>query len=320
MPPDSTRHWLPFDLILAQLEQLDLCQSLYPQDDEFVLLTPSEAVDRLRHLVESPTTSRSQLETELEHASVPTELTFRIQLQVDERAKFELSGMLALTHTSIKDNLELDDIPPTKYNLHQPPWLSRTQHEQLETHVVKFINEQAPTSVLEVIDFVKEQAHTSHLQAQAEREAHKHDAPDTNTRGHTEPEWRVWFVLTSLSTREKRQDMVDWAPSYGLTGVVLAGKPALLILEGTTTNVDRYMSEIKSKSWSDVPSFQKKITERHRSKITERAFSDMQEITHLISRGGHRGNRGDMTEVRDFLATKGLADAFGLVLGNGSFI
>jgi hypothetical protein len=35
---------------------------------------------------------------------------------------------------------------------------------------------------------------------------------------------RVWFYFPSLNTREKRQNMVDWAPSYSLTGFVLAGK------------------------------------------------------------------------------------------------
>jgi hypothetical protein len=35
---------------------------------------------------------------------------------------------------------------------------------------------------------------------------------------------RVWFYFPSLNTREKRQHMVDWAPSYSLTGFVLAEK------------------------------------------------------------------------------------------------
>lgn len=68
------------------------------------------------------------------------------------------------------------------------------------------------------------------------------------------------------------------------------------------------------------------VTERHRSRLVRqgappdiRAFGDMQEITHMIAHGGHRGNRGDMTQVRDFLERRGLGDAFGIVLGNGAF-
>lgn len=45
----------------------------------------------------------------------------------------------------------------------------------------------------------------------------------------------------------------------------------------------------------------------------------MAEITSLISRGGHRGNRGEMGEVRDFLEAKGLGEMFGEVLGQGNF-
>lgn len=45
----------------------------------------------------------------------------------------------------------------------------------------------------------------------------------------------------------------------------------------------------------------------------------MVEITHLISKGGHRGNRIEMGEVRDYLTERGLGEAFGIVLGKGAF-
>lgn len=65
------------------------------------------------------------------------------------------------------------------------------------------------------------------------------------------------------------------------------------------------------------------VSERYRERLdpvtNPRVFNDMQEITDLITRGGHRGNRGDMGEVRDWLTERGLGEAFGLTLGNGSF-
>lgn len=98
------------------------------------------------------------------------------------------------------------------------------------------------------------------------------------------------------------------------------------------------MSEIKSVSWSgarmpstcclyrrliafieseDVPSFQKKVTERHREPITStgRSFVIMQEITDSIKQGGQRGNRGEMSEVKAFMKLNGVESVFNIVLG-----
>ncbi|SCV69387.1 BQ2448_2407 [Microbotryum intermedium] len=132
--------------------------------------------------------------------------------------------------------------------------------------------------------------------------------------------FRVWFVFQSLSTREKRDDIVNWAKDYQLTGFVLAGKPALLCLEGDSTKIDHYMSEIKSVSWSDIPSFQKKVSERHRTPIPSRIFEHMSEITSLIDKGGFRNNRIEMGHVKDYLVGKGLGEVFGLVVAGGSFV
>lgn len=101
-----------------------------------------------------------------------------------------------------------------------------------------------------------------------------------------------------------------------------AGKPALLCLEGTPTKIDAYMGDIKSVSWADIPSFQKKVSERHRETLGgagERVFGGMEEITHLVGKGGARGNRGEMGDVRDWLGAKGLGEAFGIVVGGGTF-
>ena len=65
--------------------------------------------------------------------------------------------------------------------------------------------------------------------------------------------------LPSLSTRSKRQDLVSYAASYEITGIVSAGKPGLLILEGPSANViELYLSYIKTHSWADVPAGQRK--------------------------------------------------------------
>lgn len=111
--------------------------------------------------------------------------------------------------------------------------------------------------------------------------------------------------------------MVDWAPSYSLTGFVLAGKPGLLCLEGSASNIDAYMNEIKTVSWGDIPSHQKKVSERYRETGSEvtRAFESMIEITDLVGeRHGQRQNRGDMAAIENWLKERGLGEMFESVI------
>jgi hypothetical protein len=110
--------------------------------------------------------------------------------------------------------------------------------------------------------------------------------------------------------------MVDWAPSYSLTGFVLAGKPGLLCLEGSASSIDAYMNEIKTVSWGDIPSYQKKVSERYReTEVVERAFGEMSEITDLVGeRHGARQNRGDMAKIEAWLKGKGLGEMFESVI------
>ncbi|KAI8835802.1 hypothetical protein BJ741DRAFT_606988, partial [Chytriomyces cf. hyalinus JEL632] len=134
-----------------------------------------------------------------------------------------------------------------------------------------------------------------------------------------EPLQRCWFLLISLSTPSKRDELVAWAPQYNLSGFVLAGKPGLVCLEGARKDIDAYMSEIKSVSWADVPSHQKKISLVLTETIGMRKFSDMSEITDLFSMHGKRGNRADLGQVREWMESKGVGKLFGMVfMGSGA--
>ncbi|KAG7527727.1 hypothetical protein FFLO_06644 [Filobasidium floriforme] len=137
--------------------------------------------------------------------------------------------------------------------------------------------------------------------------------PDLNLP--PEPLERAYLWFPSLSTPSKRRDLVTYASRYHLTGFVLAGKPGLLCLEGRGRAFERYMSDIKNESWGDIPSYQKKVTERTRHQIPHRAFDQMQEITHLIDQRGVHGNRGDMRQVKEWMGRYGLEDEFGFVMG-----
>ncbi|KAG8771447.1 hypothetical protein FRC12_003606, partial [Ceratobasidium sp. 428] len=172
-------------------------------------------------------------------------------------------------------------------------WLMRTiEHLQSESTAAK-LNPSASTSVLNLSSIPAPLAAT---------------APDKITR--------AWFYLPSLSTRSKRADIVNLAPDHSITGFVLAGKPGLLCVESPSPlGPDSFIAKIKTESWADIPSHQKKITERYRESGVKRAFESMDELTEMISTRGARGNRGDMGEVRVFLEERGLKGVLEVVLG-----
>lgn len=82
------------------------------------------------------------------------------------------------------------------------------------------------------------------------------------------------------------------------------------------------MSAIKSESWSDIPSYQKKVTERKRDPLAgeqERRFADMRDITALVPTYGQYNHRGEMGEVRRLMDQWGVgADFAAVVLQSGS--
>lgn len=144
--------------------------------------------------------------------------------------------------------------------------------------------------------------------------------------------YRSWSCLPSLSTKEKRQDLVDYAKQNKppLTGFVLAGKPALVVLEypmclpsGSDEQHHReeqiglakkallsYWSSIKTRSWADIQSSHKKVSETLVEACVERVFDDMQEMTARDEIGGKEALRGtykhrnDWSFVETWLKTK----------------
>lgn len=176
----------------------------------------------------------------------------------------------------------------------QPQWLSRASHAGLSVELTRFCSswrqgqnhgseDESPLEmIIEVVEWVKDRALIFKIREEEELKellvkAHVNRVKDIGDFV------RVWFWFPSLSTKSKRDDMVNWASQYGLTGFVLAGellfslvrfffqtlfaepffpkgKPALLCVEGDVREIEAYMGEVKSVSWADVPSFQKKVS------------------------------------------------------------
>jgi len=285
---------LPVELLQIQLSTIDLLLAMFYLDGE-ISQTDPEATDSLSAYLEDPSCTPPDF---------PPFLGLDLRVQVDTSDELELNVQFPLYGSKVSS--EGDEPPLPKYTLRCPPWLNRKANAEL----AESMPADDPDGVLAVVEYLKAAA-PAYLQAQSSANTSKTSA--ASAPGQLV---RVWFYLQSLSTRSKRDDMVNWAPSYGLTGFVLAGKPGILCLEGTSENISEYMSEVKTRSWADVPSYQKKVSERYREEgDVKREFDSMREITNEINKGGHRGNRSEMSEVKKMFESVGLGDLFTEVLG-----
>ncbi|KAF9888206.1 hypothetical protein FE257_009201 [Aspergillus nanangensis] len=285
--PDSL---LPADIMELQLSTIDLLISMFPSPGELeVPQSTTECMEKLRNWCESPNSAPS---------GILSSILLGVHLPIDDGEK---SIQVNISIPLQCQDLEIDQPPPLSYSLRQPDWLSRAE-------VARLTAAMPSDDVFETFNYI---------QTEAIRfiEARPSSTPESKTsqRG---PIVRVWFYFPSLSTREKRDDIVNYAPGYGLTGFVLAGKPGLLCLEGDSGDIDAYMRFIKTHSWGDIPSHQKKVSERYRETgAIERAFTDMSEITDSLGeRGGQRANRGDMQALEAWLNDRGLQEAFEKVI------
>lgn len=159
-------------------------------------------------------------------------------------------------------------------------------------------------------------------------------ATSTSTHVH-----RTWYYLPSLSTPSKRADIVHLATTSTppLTGFLLAGKPGLIVLEyplptatptpaETTTAANAlfaFWSEIKTTSWSDIPSSHKKISDKLTEPAAKRAWDGFDDVTDWpeTERGSERGRKSDLSKMIRWLDGRGVNGKWVLerVLGVGGW-
>ncbi|CAO1616087.1 unnamed protein product [Sympodiomycopsis kandeliae] len=240
--------------------------------------------------------------------------------------------------------------------LRQAEWLTRTNQEELRRRsnlqqLASQDDEDGGSIIMTAVENVSEAAIEMQEAGDIDSPSEKLDLAEASRSASStalSPQvLRTWHHLISLSTKEKRDDLVSYAQStlqkieeggqtQPLTGFVLAGKPGLVVLEcplpgaesaadraqairAATNVIDGYWSSIKSRSWADIPAVHKKVTETHREEYADRAFQDMKEITGSDEIGGKEAMRGgwrnDMSKVEQWLKIKGIGGRMGDVFG-----
>lgn len=285
---------LPKDLMVLQLGQIDLLMAMYESDNAISIDGSSSALlETLRDWCEND----GEI-PKFTQSSINMLLTLEVSDEEGETKSLQLTLSVPLVD---QGESTTDEPPPARTRIQQPGWMSKGGVSRLTSEIP---NE----DILSVIEYVKDAA-SQHLASQTQA--------NDDTPSAEKSVVRVWFYFPSISTRAKRDDLVNYAPTYGLTGFLLAGKPGILCLEGGSQAIDDFMKFIKTESWGDIPPQHKKVSERYREEGSDvkRAFQDMQEITDTVGeKRGERANRSDMRAIEAWLNERGVGEAFAKVV------
>jgi len=287
---------LPDDILDAQISMLDLIIDMFPGPGEVEI--PSETSKVMARLRDPSLSSNMDI--------LPPNVNFTLSLSLGTQDRIIQLKVCVPLQSSAP---EISEPPSFTYAIRQPSWMSRGEVADLSNLMPK-------SDIFGALDYLQDPTSPFRNPRAAP------DNEDTNSSNALVPKQslvRVFFYFPSLSTREKRMDLVRYATDYQLTGFVLAGKPGVLCVEGVSVNIDTYMNYIKMNSWGDIPSHQKKVSERYReggvNDPIERCFDDMTEITDSLGeKKGKRVNRGDMKALETWMMEKGLGNAFERVI------
>ncbi|CEP11932.1 hypothetical protein [Parasitella parasitica] len=251
--------------------------------------------------------------------SLPGNLEFTIKAPVELQELQDQDDHLYLTFNG---QISLDSI--ADYQLTLPSaanfWLSREDHESL----VHILNNEIQLDSTEdrstcIIEKMQQLQSIAEPYALAKLQKLKEDKDKGKPGKDNGPvrllrDW-IWFPM--IYTREKRGDIIDWAPKYNITGFLCPGKPGAMCLEGPEKNVIQFVNDIKTISWASISPSCRKMSSRWKQHVdcanydelsSHRIFTDMVEVKFDIH--GQFANHNDLSKLQSWLQEKGCGEAF----------
>ncbi|KAL0137375.1 hypothetical protein V8B55DRAFT_1527813, partial [Mucor lusitanicus] len=303
------------EILSDAINTIDLLQSIYfDKEFEFQRNEDEAAYTMLQGCWESdtwPTCFDPPLPSSLAFTiKAPVELPDQ-ELDEEDAIHLVFNGQLSLT--SITDyQLTL----PSAANL----WLSREDHETLVNTLNNEIqldsSDDRSTWIIEKMQQLQSIAEPYAL-AKLQKSKEEIEKAKLLQEGGPVRFLRDWIWFPMIYTREKRGDIIDWAPKYNITGFLCPGKPGAMCLEGPEKKVIQFVNDIKTISWASINPSHRKMTSRWKQTVdcsndaqlnAERLFEGMTEIKFDIH--GKFSNHNDLSKLQSWLKEKGCGEAF----------
>lgn len=128
---------------------------------------------------------------------------------------------------------------------------------------------------------------------------------------------RLWIYSHHIYSKLKRRDILDWSADLGLTGFSMPGKPGIVCVEGDVTGVDAFWMRLRKLTWKKLS-----ITERSEVDVSSdaelqrhRRFTNFEEKQFGTRAGKACEYHMDMGQFFSFLQCNGFQDVFQLYFG-----
>ncbi|CAH2219321.1 RWD domain-containing 2B [Pelobates cultripes] len=284
----------------AQLSELDLLSSMFPNNDEFVV-TDQVALAELRHYVENHTTDAPS-----------STIQFIVNMKLED-------------NTNSKHCLSLHCSYPVHYPTVPPeivvrsPSLIRSQQAQLNSDLSTYLHKgcSGDACLLTATEWVKDNA-LPYLNKDPL------SSPELQQACLATPEkavfTRLWIYSHHIYNKQKRKHILEWSKELELSGFSMPGKPGIVCVEGLQDLCEEFWSRIRKLTW-------KRILIRHREDISLpcgtlesskeiqklRKFPALEEKAFDVH--GTRGNHMDLGQLYQFLNENGCSNVFPMYFG-----
>lgn len=322
------------EALAEQMGAVELLSAMWSGDGEMVLTDQDEAaIHAVGQFLNLPVASLGDAASVQLKAQIPSAiqvtLVIRPSPELERQQQQQRLGLVV--HIPLRkppgqsSAEETANVQAASLSLSSLSTVSRSTMDNL-MHVLDQIRSEQDDIVSHVMTAVEQLSeHILSLTSIEEQSAEKTEVPVARIATAVR---RSWYYLPSLSSRDKRADIVQAATTFtpALSGFLLAGKPGLIVLEhplyATTAEdlavesttaahaLDSFWSDIKSHSWGDIPSSHKKISE----KLTEAvctgggAFAGFHDVTNWpeTERAPDRGRKTDLSKVVTWLESRGI--------------
>uniref|UniRef100_A0A8D0L847 RWD domain containing 2B n=1 Tax=Sphenodon punctatus TaxID=8508 RepID=A0A8D0L847_SPHPU len=278
----------------AQLSELDLLSSMFPNEDEFIV-TDQLALAELKDYAERPAS---------EMPSSKIQFTLNVKLEVPDvnTVPLSLSCCFPFKYPAVPPEITV-----------RSPSLSRLQQNQLNTDLKTYLkrNCTGEVCVLSAREWV-----TDHAAAYISKEPFSSPSVTSDKLSNGVIFTRLWIYSHHIYNKQKRRNVIDWAQELSLSGFSMPGKPGVICVEGPQISCEEFWARIRRLTWQ-------RILIRHREDFSlEGTDAEMQTLRKfpafeekVFDAHGARGNHMDLGQLYHFLDEKGCADVFQMYFG-----
>ena len=253
MVMDHVKHVPTIELLDSldrSLQELEALQAIYEDGvegtDHLLRLT----VKTLPEVIEQARTYVEDCNTSLTIDNIPT-LSLELQLNLQNT-----DGNSTTDSSNVSIEVCVGFRLPPAYPSHQPlsvavlttRGLSKTMQQELSHHLQSMARELVGSeAIIALVQACQEQVGEFFVETKQLLQERELDSGDCITNDHSNSPAlsRRWIWVHHITNRQRKDDIVEEANNFQLGGYLKAGYPGVVVVEGSSSNCDNFVTFIK---------------------------------------------------------------------------